>query len=676
MKNQLLSAKLITEKGHANGQGIGIFSDHKDIVGNITRQTYRSLLGTEQNQLVYCDSQFDIDALAALSGTLVAGGVMLVVLSEAQCSSRFVDRFLNLLAAEDTNFLIEQGKPLPSLDELDNKKLKQGDDNSSEQLKPSHPLCYSNEQENAVKLVLNVVTGHRDRPLVLTADRGRGKSTTLAIACIDILAQAKQFQHIVVTSGNISALSVFFRFIKQHLADAEITNNKVEHKNGIIEFLPIDQLLEHPQAIALLLVDEAAGIPVYLLEKLLLKYHRTVFASTVHGYEGAGRGFTLKFAKILASLRPQWRKTSLTSPIRWAANDPLEGFIFKSCLLNAELGALNNSEVVTESLTSLSFRIVGADELATKPALLSEIFATLVTAHYQTSPSDLKQLLDNDKVSIAVLTSNEKVVAVAMLMAEGLCCGEDVLAVKNSQRRLKNQFLPQSLFSHCGIENAFDFHYLRVMRIAVHPQLQAQGIGSHFIRHIVDYAKIHHVDFVGSSFGVNKSLLNFWLQNHFSLARIGFTKDKASGEHSALVLNACSAKAQAIFTEITTLFYRQFDYLLTDEYQQLDAELVWQILHAMPKSDQRILTNFDINTVQDFSECTRLYSACVYSLHLWLVNHCQDEFSVDVLPLITRILQKESIKHTCQLYGFTGKKALNQHLVSYIGNDIDKSLNR
>ena len=82
------------------------------------------------------------------------------------------------------------------------------------------------------------------------------------------------------------------------------------------------------------MVDEAAALPVPLLKRLLLHAPRIVFSTTVQGYEGTGRGFTLRFSHILNQHRPQWRKVLLAQPIRWADGCPVEAWLARTLLLN------------------------------------------------------------------------------------------------------------------------------------------------------------------------------------------------------------------------------------------------------------------------------------------------------------------------------------------------------
>jgi len=203
------------------------------------------------------------------------------------------------------------------------------------------------------------------------------------------------------------------------------------------------------------------------------------------------------------------------------------------------------------------------------------------------------------------------------------------------------------------------------MRIAVHPQLQQQNIGSFFLEKIAEFAILQDADFVASSFGATKTLLSFWLNRDFQLARIGFNKDKASGEQSALVLKALSQKAEKLLININTDFYRSFDYLLTDEYKYLTTDLVATILQNCPLAFLTPLNKRDSESVEAFSKGHRQFSTCVFSLHLWLQHQFVSKRAINnekLLVLISRIMQKHSISDVCSYYDFTGKKDLEQFI--------------
>ncbi|PKG86509.1 GNAT family N-acetyltransferase [Colwellia sp. 75C3] len=673
-----------------------IYGDSELLTANVQKKRYRDKLGSESDVIIFVDSQFTIDAFAALSGTLKAGGILFLVipaLVNKSVESLFFKRFYSLITEVSTHKIIAESTAM---------LLPQSADSAVEESTKAcltYPLgCITQEQYLAVNAIAKVLSGHRKRPLVLTADRGRGKSSALAIACAELM---KTHEHdefsIIITAPDTQALSVFYQQLGQRLVGAVQQGHNISFGKAKLAFIPVDQLIRSQIKVNLVLVDEAAAIPVYLLEQLLSSYHRMVFSSTVHGYEGAGRGFTLKFQKTLDRLCPQWVNLHLNQPIRWRENDPLEQLVFNSCLLNAELptltttitsqskikfdvSSINNQETPDQQV----FKVITAEELVVNEVLLQQVFAILVTAHYQTKPSDLQLLLDNPQVQLACLFSSEKnnaeLLAVALLMSEGKGNGvndEDIRAVKNSKRRLRNHFLPQSLFSHCGFEQAFSFHYVRIMRIAVHPQIQQQGIGSKFLNYIELLAIEQGADFIGASFGVNPELLSFWLNADFSIARIGFTKDKASGEHSALLIKGLikggNVKNKHKQQEFQRNFYQSFDYLLLDEYKTLSTELVFLLLRQNTKENLSALSALDISNVQAFSQGERLYSSCCYSLYLWLKHdllnenkHTSSNVMQASLVLISRLIQKHDSDTVCQQFGLTGKKMLNQQMKDYI----------
>ncbi|TYK65907.1 tRNA(Met) cytidine acetyltransferase TmcA [Colwellia echini] len=666
-----------------------IYGDSAIFKANVQRQRFRDKLGSESSLIIFADNRFNIDAFAALSGTLKAGGVMFLVtksLAEDFEQSLFFKRFYSL-AQKSTDHIIITETQSTVLPELTCHEITQ-----TKILTEGYPLgCITAEQYSAVSAINKVVSGHRKRPLVLTADRGRGKSSALAIACAQLMKSNKNNDFsLVITAPDIQSLSVFYRQLKQSLlaliADESLERSKTETLNDLgeqsrqlyygkasLSFIAVDQLIKQPIQCNLLLVDEAAAIPVYLLEQLLSYYHRLVFSSTIHGYEGAGRSFTLKFQKTLDRLCPQWVSLHINQPIRWRENDPLEQLVFETCLLNAELPELNNAY----GSTSLSCKVIGATTLVTDEVLLRQVFAILVTAHYQTKPSDLQLMLDNPQVQVVCLFNEtddtSEVVGVALLMTEGAGCGisnTDIMDVKQAKRRLRNHFLPQSLLSHSGFDSAFNYKYLRIMRIAIHPTLQLQGLGSYFIKEIELIAKQQKADFIGSSFGASSELLAFWLKAEFKPVRLGFTKDKASGEHSALMIKGLNSNAFASQQLLGTNFYRSFDYLLLDEYKSLAPELVHQLLSTQTTAELQPLNLQDLANVTAYSTGERLYSSCVYSLYLWFkhqltISKVNEQYKLE-LVLITRLLQKHDIDKVCQQFGYTGKKMLNNAIKDYV----------
>lgn len=659
-----------------------IYGGSELINANVSPQRFRDKLGTESDFVVFTDQQLSIDAFAALSGTLVAGGILFLLINDIAMvkQSSFFKRLFFLLQDYCEHVVLEQtALVFPVV-----KKISQMSDKHVINL--DKPLttkvltygCITQEQVIAVDAIIKVLKGKNKRPLVLTADRGRGKSSALAIACAQLLVMAKNDNklQIIITAAELSSIEIFFNQLAVSLPHGQQDGLRYKVLHGYVEFMPVDKLLKLQPKASLVLVDEAAAIPVYLLEQLLLHHSRLVFASTIHGYEGAGRGFTLKFEQTLTAIFPQWVRLHINEPIRWRSGDPLEQLVFDACLLNTELPRLSHQLQdihFDKTNRQLEFKHFTSTELVANETLLRQVFSVLITAHYQTKPSDVQMLLDNKQVQLVCLMSiseqDQKVIAVALLMHEGKYKGQritksDLIAINQAKRRLRNNFIPQSLLTQCGVEQAFDYHYLRVMRIAVHPQVHRQGIGSLFLNDIATFAKAQGADFLASSFGATKSLLYFWLTAGFKLGRIGFSKDKASGEQSALVIKSLSGDSEPVLDAINREFYRCFDYLLVDEYKYLAPNLVALIQQYCPQDSMLELSTLDHTNVEAFSRGYRQYSSCVFSLHLWLKHqlrsHCLNEEALNVL--ISRVMQKHSINDVCNSYHFTGKKALDQFL--------------
>ncbi|MBA6303063.1 GNAT family N-acetyltransferase [Colwellia sp. MB02u-14] len=678
-----------------------VFSYHQEIPATINSKHYAQQLGSEHNKILFScvegsesstPDTINLDAFAALSGTLVAGGVMCLWLENPLVQAIKQTDLLSL------KYFYQQL--------LNNKELITLSQNAKQTfpvLKQALPVapfvnddflyqCKTKEQQIAVEHIINVSQGHRNRPLVLTADRGRGKSSALAIACVQLIENnngvGSEKIDIFITAPHIRALTVFYRQVAFSFAawgtkfdSVNASKTSITHAFGSITFIAVDRLIQVSDSlnVSLLLVDEAAAIPVPLLTRLTSRFSRVVFSSTVHGYEGAGRGFTVKFQQELQQRVPQWRSFHIDEPIRWCKEDPLENFVFESCLLNAKLAMLpalagisSNPLLLTQASAQrsrereLCVKQVSAGSLIEDTDLLQQVFAVLVTAHYQTSPNDITLLLDNKAVKLFIATIDNHIVGVAVLLEEGCTENFDIQAIAENKRRLKSQFIPQSLLTHCGFSESFNYQYLRILRIAIHPQYHGCGFGTCFIKQLEKFAKKQRFDFIGASFGANAPLLKFWQDADYQVARIGFTQDKASGEYSALVLSAMSDRGQFFERKIVNEFYHSFDYLLTDEYKGLTPKLVWQILHHCPDKSLPQLSAHQVSSINDFTLKKRQFSHCVKALHYWCVIHCKQAYQPQILLLIERILQKKTLSEVCENHQLTGKKMLNTALVDYI----------
>ncbi len=412
--------------------------------------------------------------------------------------------------------------------------------------------CRSADQMEAVTLILKTAS-KRQPPLVLSADRGRGKSAALGIAAAQLLQEGKT---LVVTAFSRGAIASLLERVEA-LAP--------EHAHRLIYARP-DALLHTELAADLLLVDEAAAIPTPLLLRLLEAFPKAVFATTLHGYEGNGQGFALRFMQQLRSRYPRCREYRLNAPIRWAAPDPLEQLSNRMLLLDVDAGDPGGME------SSLEILRIGQAELAQDVALLRSLFGLLVLAHYRTTPGDLRILLDSPNVRIYLARAGGIPLGCALLAEEGPLSNELAQAVWEGRRRPRGHLLPQTLIAQEGWLEAAPWRSLRIVRIAVHPDAQQKGIGSRLLQWIEQDVQAERIDYLGASFAASDELLRFWQGNGFVPLRLGEQRDPVAGTHALLVLKPLTARVQSWLPQARDWYRRSLLQRLPGGLKDLEAE--------------------------------------------------------------------------------------------------------
>lgn len=559
------------------------------------------LLGHDTHYVIY-DAVDGIDAnsLTASAGTVVGGGLLFIIHrsdKDAQLNSsanlanygaQWLDAcFVNLIQIKQ----VDPGPNTVTAGKLRENRMteiiEQAEDLTSPALSHTGDVAslvdYS-EQQAAIASIGKVVTGHRKRPLVLTADRGRGKSAALGMAAAQLM-ETRDIA-IVITAPSVKSVSTAFKHAEFRLDGAIREKRQLTFGGSTMQFVAPDELLSSRPNCDLLLVDEAAAIPVPMLKAMVSTYHRLVFSSTVHGYEGCGRGFTLRFLPWLQDTRPGGRHLHLSQPMRWAKNDPLENWLFGSFLLNAELPVLPQSDqgAVPE------FRKISQKELLANHCLLQACFALLVNAHYQTSPNDLLHLLSDDSVTLHGGFSNGECVACVTTVKEGNIETSLVEDIGKGKRRPKGHLVPTTIINHLGGSEVASLTCHRVMRIAVHPELQRQSVGSQFIGWLVSRVESENA-YVATSFGASPYLLDFWLQCGFQPMWLGSSKDQASGCFSVVMVHLSESTPHQWAIESQAYWAENFSLLLASTYRNLDVDIVARLLtvcESAPPTDREL----------------------------------------------------------------------------------------
>jgi tRNA(Met) cytidine acetyltransferase len=263
------------------------------------------------------------------------------------------------------------------------------------------------------------------------------------------------------------------------------------------------------------------------------------YATTVHGYEGAGRGFAVRFRERLADSGVEVIERTMAAPIRYAATDPVEPWAFRALLLDADPPVEPLVADATPETVEYA-RPTPADLLADEHRL-RELFGLLVLAHYRTEPDDLARLLDAPNLSARCLLHDGHVVAVALLAREG-GLGPGTCEAVYREGRVRGNMLPDLMTGQLRDPRGAAPVGRRVVRIATHPSVRSRGLGSRLLGEVhAEFAD--DVDWFGTSYGATPRLLRFWRSNGYRAIHLSATRNDASGEHSAAMLRPPRAGA-------------------------------------------------------------------------------------------------------------------------------------
>lgn len=574
----------------------------------------------------------NVEALAAFSGILRAGSWLIMLVpelaawpalpdadsirwseqAEAIATPQFIHRFCQILQADPQAIVWQQGvqcqfSPLTTA--------------SAWSAPDGAP---TDEQQTILHRLLQADSGI----WVLTAARGRGKSTLAGM-----LVQHWEGPCWVTAPSK---------------AAGEILS--LQSEQGA-QFWAPDALLAHCASGATLdadwlLIDEAAAIPTPLLVKLIAFFPRVLLTTTVQGYEGTGRGFVLKFCASL----PQWHDLRLSLPVRWAQNCPLEAFIDEVLLFNEPDTPLEQSP----NAAPLCFSQFTREAWSQHPERLAAFYTLLASAHYRTSPLDLRRLMDAPGLSFSIAQREERLAAALWLVDEGGL--EPTLAheVWAGRRRPRGNLVAQSLAAHGGFPDAAVMISRRITRIAVAVDSRRQGIASALIREQQQFADEQRLDFLSVSFGFTDELWRFWQRCGFEMVRVGGVRETSSGCYTAMAILPLSEQGRQLVGQASRQLFRN--------RQQLPSE-VGQVLwcgsddaNTSCEPDSHALNEEDWRELAGFAFASRTLDGARSALLRLLAE------STLALPMLRAVLQDGlSVAEVVSQFNINGKKAALQH---------------
>ena len=496
---------------------------------------------------------------------------------------RFNERFLLSLGTCGTCLVVDDElnvipisgaknvKPLPPPpeDESDTPQIKALKAVKAEYLdqKPLGPLVEAARTVDQAKALVTFVEAISEKTLrstvTLTAARGRGKSAALGLAVAAAIAHG--YSNIFITSPSPENLRTLFEFIfkgfdtlkyDEHLDYDIIQSTNPSFNKAIVR---VNVFHAHRQTIQyirpedahvlgqaeLVVIDEAAAIPLPLVKKLIGPY-LVFMASTINGYEGTGRSLSLK---LIQQLREQsrgylgkqskrstdevgtavnregkptkvdansttttakpgtaiggrtLREIKLSEPIRYAPGDPVEKWLNDLLCLDATNPSLSRF-VLPQGCphpSECQLWAISRDTLFSyhpvSEAFLQKIMALYVASHYKNSPNDLQLMSDAPAHQLFVLlapvdsnsTALPEPLCVIQVALEGEISKQTIINSLSKGQRTDGDMIPQLIAMQFQDPDFATLSGGRIVRIATSPEYTKMGYGSRALRLLTDF---------------------------------------------------------------------------------------------------------------------------------------------------------------------------------------------
>ncbi|KAK7152251.1 hypothetical protein R3I94_008545 [Phoxinus phoxinus] len=464
------------------------------------------------------------------------------ILSLSSCKSCVViDDQLNILPVSTH---INNIKPVPPKTQDEGlSPLEQELKDLKESLQDTQPVgvlvdgCKTMDQAKAVLKFIEAISEKTLRSTVaLTAARGRGKSAALGLAMAGAVAFG--YSNIFVTSPSPDNLHTLFEFVfkgfdalqyQEHMDYEIIQSLNPEFNKAVVR---VNIFKEHRQTIQyihpadavklgqaeLLVIDEAAAIPLPLVKKLLGPY-LVFMASTINGYEGTGRSLSLKLIQQLRqqsadsqqNLSAENRNTStarlaaarslhevtLHESIRYGQGDHVEKWLNELLCLDCLSVPRIISGCPLPQTCDLYY--VNRDTLfcyhKASETFLQRLMALYVASHYKNSPNDLQLLSDAPAHHLFCLlppvpptqSSLPEVLAVVQVCLEGEISRQSILSSLSRGKKASGDLIPWTVSEQFQDPDFGGLSGGRIVRIAVNPDYQGMGYGSRALQLLEQY---------------------------------------------------------------------------------------------------------------------------------------------------------------------------------------------
>lgn len=557
-----------TEKILGNTFGMCILQDFEAITPNLLARTMETVEGgglvillmksmTSLKQLYTMSMDIHSRYRTEAHGDVVARFNERFILSLGSCDSCLViDDEMNVLPISGGKNVIEKklteeddGKT-PATRELEAIKESLAD------TQPVGSLVQLAKTVDQAKALLTFAEAISEKTLAstvaLTAGRGRGKSAALGVAIASAIAHG--YSNIFITSPSPENLKTLFEFVFKgfdalgyldHVDYSIIQSTNPDFNKAIVR---VNVHRQHRQTIQyiqpqdaytlgqaeLLVIDEAAAIPLPLVRKLMGPY-LVFMASTINGYEGTGRSLSLK---LISQLREQstganvrsdekitdrsndskssnnegavrssrsLREITLSEPIRYAQGDHVERWLNRLLCLDATMPRASSVHG-TPHPSQCQLLQVNRDTLFSfhpvSEKFLQNMMALYVASHYKNTPNDLQLMSDAPAHQLFVLVPPidensgrlPEILCVVQIAFEGQISRESVMNSLSRGQRAGGDLIPWLVSQQFQDSDFAGLSGARVVRIATNPDYGNMGYGSRAMQLLTEFYEGKHID--------------------------------------------------------------------------------------------------------------------------------------------------------------------------------------
>ncbi|XP_061380876.1 RNA cytidine acetyltransferase [Danaus plexippus] len=544
-------------------------------------------------------------------------------------------------------------------------------------------LCRTYDQATALVALINTLADKQSRPPhCLTAARGRGKSACLGLAVA--AAVALGYVNIYVTSPHPENLITLFEFVlrgldaclyQEHIDYNIVRSTNPDFKKAIVRIniarnsrqtvqyiTPDDHSLL--AAADLVLVDEAAAIPLPHVAAAATKAPLALLSSTVSGYEGTGRALSVKLFSQLQTEYNAPPPIKLEEPIRYRSGDPVEAWLCSLLCLDSPPPSPGAG---APPPTACDLVRVNRDTLfcyhRAAEVFLHRLVSIYVASHYKNSPNDLQLLSDAPAHNLFVLlaptcpkgSTLPEIMCVMQICMEGNISDKSVKDSLGRGRKAAGDLIPWNVCEQFGDRDFPKLSGARIVRIATHPSYQRMGYGKRALQQLAAYYsgeilcsdEIHsdedndvdkqtdtlqtedirprakpptllrrltemraeNLDYLGTSFGLTEDLLKFWKSQKYMPVYVSQKANELTGEYSCIMIR--SLHTSDWLAAYNADFRLRFSRLLCRSFRKLPASLALSTLHNdsikidKPKLTKEIIQQYlsghDMSRVESYT---------------------------------------------------------------------------